>query len=222
MKQLKNETKLKTDAGKDTESLVTDAIQPLLKLGQTIKIPANQPIFHRGDLCESYFLVISGSVKVLITAVSGREIVLYHVGAGESCVLTTSCLMAGDNYPAEGISETEVTALVFDKATFHRSLQRSKTFRQFVFADLGKRFSGVILRIEQVSFSGVEARLAEHLLSHSPLVSATHQMLATDIGSAREVVSRQLKQFEINGWVKLGRARIEVLKPDALRQVFEN
>ncbi len=212
-----------SSSGNDVVNPVDTLIQPFLSLGQTTKIPGNQPIFHRGDLCESYFLVISGSVKVMLTAASGREIVLYHVGAGESCVLTTSCLMAGDSYPAEGITETAVTALVFDKATFHRSLHQSEAFREFVFADLGKRFSGVISRIEQVSFSGVDARLAEALLCQPqfPQVSATHQMLATDIGSAREVVSRALKLFETKGWVKLGRGHIDVLQPEALRQVLK-
>lgn len=226
MQSIGEQTAEPRKTGSDSEIInpIDVAIQPLLDLGQTTKIPANQPIFHRGDLCESYFLVISGSVKVMLIAASGREIVLYHVGAGESCVLTTSCLMAGDHYPAEGITETAVTALVFDKATFHRSLHESEAFRKLVFADLGKRFSGVISRIEQVSFSGVDARLAEALLCQPqfPQVFATHQMLATDIGSAREVVSRQLKLFETKGWVKLGRGHINVLQPEALRQVLNN
>ena len=222
MPGIQEETTVQHETTDNTADMISDSIRPLINLGQTTKIPSDQPVFHRGDLCESYFLVISGSVKVMLTAASGREIVLYHVGAGESCVLTTSCLMAGDHYPAEGITETPVTALVFDKATFHRAMHDSETFREFVFADLGKRFSGVISRIEQVSFSGVDARLAEALLNQPqfPQVTATHQMLATDIGSAREVVSRQLKHFETEGWVKLGRGHIEVLQPEALQQVL--
>lgn len=200
------------------------AILEMLDRALVTELAADQPVFHRGETCRRYLLVLEGRVKVAITSRSGREIVLYHVEPGESCVLTTSCLLGGDAYPAEGVTETPVSALLIDKTVFDQAMHASPGFREFVFANLGKRFSAVIERIEQVSFSGVDARLADFLL-HQPnpgRILITHQELATDIGSAREVVSRHLKTFERNGWISKGRGSITVLKPAPLRDLINN
>ncbi len=200
-----------------------DAFMPeMLDHAMTVELPAGQPVFHRGEACQRYLLVLAGRVKVTVTSRSGREIVLYHVGPGESCVLTTACLLGGDAYPAEGLTETEVSALLIDKPAFDRAMHASERFREFVFSNLGKRFSSVITRIEQVSFSGVDARLADFLL-HQPdpgHILITHQELATDIGSAREVVSRHLKAFENNGWIAKRRGSITILNAAALRDLL--
>ena len=97
-----------------------------------ITLPAQTVVFRQGDECRHYLLVLQGKVRVLTRALNGREIVLYRLGAGDSCVLTTACLFGKERYPAEGVTETAVTALTLPDGVFHRALQDSGAFREFV------------------------------------------------------------------------------------------
>jgi CRP/FNR family transcriptional regulator len=103
-----------------------------------VTFPAGQQLFYPGSRCENYLLVLAGVVKVQIMSESGREILLYHVHSGDSCVLTTSCMLSGDCYPAEGITEDEVTAFAMSSHAFNRCIEQSSFFREFVF----KNFEG--------------------------------------------------------------------------------
>ncbi|MGF1643310.1 MAG: Crp/Fnr family transcriptional regulator [Thiotrichales bacterium] len=192
----------------------------LLASARIARLTAGEFAFHRGVLCQNYLLVIAGRIKVSLTATSGREVTLYHVNPGESCVLTTTCLIGVERYPAEGLAETEVTALAIPRACFETTLDNSPRFRRFVFDNLGRRFADVLARMEQVHFGDIDSRLAAALLAiphESGALSVTHQTLANELGTAREVVSRHLKYFESRGWVRLSRNRIELLDFEALR-----
>lgn len=188
---------------------------------RVLSLSANQPAFHDGASCESYLLVVAGSVRVQAHGRNGRDIVLYRVRDGQPCILTTSCLLAGDHYPAEGIAETDVTAVALPAGLFYRGLNESDAFRRYVFRNYGQRLSALISRLEEVAFDRIETRLAQALLDKADdrgAVAATHQELASDLGTAREVVSRELKRFQSNGWVNLGRGSIVVLDATGLRQ----
>lgn len=203
--------------------LAADAeLEALLSRAQQVELAADMRVFAPGSACQSYLLVAAGRVRVQLLTISGREVVLYHVGVGESCVLTTSCLLGRTSYPAEGITETAVTALALAGTDFDRGLDSSPAFRRLVFGNLGRRLAEVIARMEQVAFGPIDARLAESLLTlvaqGNPL-QLTHQALAVELGSAREVVSRHLKRFEDQGWVRLGRGSIELLNPTALQDL---
>jgi CRP/FNR family transcriptional regulator len=194
-------------------------IHKLLTSAHDVTVPAGEVVFRRGDICENYLLVAKGSVKVVLTSASGREVLLYHVNPGESCVLTTSCLLGGDKYPAEGITETTVNALMLQRKVFDQALGESTQFRRFVFANMGRRFADVIARMETLNFTNIDARLAQTLLRRSKKqahLAITHQSLADDMGTAREVVSRHLKTFEQQGLIKLGRGEIGILNPKQL------
>lgn len=187
-----------------------------------VKVPAGVTVFHSGDVCENYLLVLRGSVRVQKLAENGREITLYRVENGGSCVLTTSCLMARERYPAEGITETEVLAAMISLPLFEKGLNESEGFRRFVFTAYAQRISHLILLVEEVAFGRIDGRLAQSLLElRNPegAVEATHQALAAELGTAREVISRQLKEFERQGWIALQRGRIEVLAPERLRRL---
>ena len=203
--------------------LAADAgLDALLSCGQRLELPADTPVFAPGAPCRNYLLVATGRVRVQLLTAGGREVVLYHVGAGESCVLTTSCLLGRTSYPAEGITETMVTALALSAGDFDRGLDSSPAFRRLVFGNLGDRLTDVIVRMEQVAFGPIDGRLADSLLklaAQTNPVQLTHQALALELGSAREVVSRHLKRFEDQGWVRLGRGSIELLNPSALREL---
>ena len=200
-------------------------LQQLGKQVQRVHLPAGQVVFHRGDTCRNYLVVVSGSVRVQTLSTGGREVVLYRVTDGQSCVITTSCLISDEAYPAEGVTDVETEALVIPHAVFNEALGYSEAFRRFVFANQGQRLGDLIQRVEDVAFGRVDARLAKHLVdrchNHPGSVSATHQQLASELGTAREVVSRQLKVFEREGLVAVHRGAVEVIKPDELIRVWQ-
>lgn len=190
---------------------------------QRVRLPAEQVVFHRGDACRNYLVLVSGSVRVQVFSPGGREVVLYRVGRGQSCVITTSCLISQEAYPAEGVTEQRTEALSIPKGLFDKALAQSENFRRFVFANQGRRLVDLIQRVEEVAFGRVDVRLARHLLERGERqagpINATHQQLAGELGTAREVVSRQLKAFEKKGWILLQRGSIELVQPQALARL---
>ena len=183
------------------------------------EVSAATTVFRPGGRCERYLMLLAGRVRVQMVAANGREVVLYRVSAGETCVMTASCLMAHRSYGAEGVTETDVVVLGLPKTTFDSLLARSALFREFALASYGERLSDLLLLVEEVGFQRVDVRLARLLLERAAerhAVSMTHQELAVELGTAREVVSRQLKEFERRGWLTLSRGRLEISDYDAL------
>ncbi len=202
------------------------AMQPLRAQVQLVRLPAGQSVFHRGDPCRNYLVVVSGQVRVQALSAGGREVVLYRVTDGQSCVITTSCLISRESYPAEGITESDTLAMVIPHTLFNEALGKSEAFRRFVFGNQGQRLSDLIQRVEDVAFGRVDARLARVLVDRCEnqpgSISATHQQLASELGTAREVVSRQLKVFERKGWISVHRGSVEVLQPQLLSLVWKH
>ena len=198
-------------------------VTQLMDAAILVKIPAGQQIFYQGKSCENYLLMLSGSVKTQILSSDGREVLLYHVQAGESCVLTTSCLLGGNEYPAEGYTESAVSAFVIPSHVFHRCLQQSEFFREFVFRNFSKRLADVINRMGTISFGSVDQKLAKALLAFGgKTIHKTHHELALELGSAREVVSRHLKRFESLGWLSLNRGNIEIIDFESLKKTVDS
>ncbi|MBT8126665.1 MAG: Crp/Fnr family transcriptional regulator [Gammaproteobacteria bacterium] len=201
-------------------SEIDDAvINSIFNKAGIINMPAKATAFRQGDTCSNYLLIVSGRIKVLTRAENGREIVLYRLSDGDSCVLTTSCLFGSARYPAEGITETDVVALAIPATEFHEAIQQSKSFREFVFGSFSSHLGSLIALVEEVAFGKLDIRLARHLIElggDNDSIDTTHQQLATELGSAREVISRQLKDFESKGWLKLHRGSIEIIEKQAL------
>lgn len=192
----------------------------LMESSNLVVIPSNQQLFYPGSICQNYLLVLTGIVKVQILSERGREVMLYQVQSGDSCVLTTSCLLSGDAYPAEGITESEVIAFSIPSHAFYRSMEQSSFFREFVFKNFSARLSKIICRMESVVFSTIDQRISKALLkTGEEIIKKTHHELAYELGSAREVISRHLKTFEIDGLINLKRGVIEIINRDALREI---
>lgn len=202
---------------------------PLAALGQEhrdavlasahpVRLPAEMRVFDPGSPCSQFLLVVDGCVRVQMIADTGRELVLYRVRRGETCVLTTSCLFGGEVYPAEGIVETETHAVAIPLARFLALIAASEGFRRFVFAGFGQRLAALLATVQDTVFHNLDGRLARALIARAGggPVALTHQALAAEIGTAREVVSRHLKQFEKAGLVRLARGRIEIADPHRL------
>ncbi len=194
-----------TLASADAES------QAVLDGALLISLSSDQAVFYAGSPCANDVLLLEGSVRVQVIGEGGREALLYRVLPGQSCVLTTCCILSGEDYPAEGFTESPVRALAIGKAAFDLALDRAPAFRRFVFANLGGRIAEVITRMEEVAFRPVERRLAAYLLAAPGPLQATPQEIAVDVGTAREVVSRHLKRLEAAGLVRLGRSSLEVI-----------
>lgn len=192
---------------------------------KVIDIPADTVIFGPGKPPEQLLLLLSGTVRVQKTSEEGREIVLYRVHAGESCVLTTACLMAYEDYSAEGIAETGLSAVAIPREVFDRMVADSSEFRQFVFTAYSRRMTDLFSVIEEIAFRRLDIRLAQKLIelaASQDTIQATHQKLAVELGTAREVISRQLSEFQRRGWIEPGRGVIRIRDRDAIRGLAEN
>jgi CRP/FNR family transcriptional regulator, anaerobic regulatory protein len=186
----------------------------LIQKSAVITVPADTVIFGPGKSPQNLLLLLEGRVRVQQVSESGREIVLYRVEAGESCVLTTACMLAHEDYSAEGIAETDVRAVAIPLAVFDDLVSKSVTFRDFIFRAYSKRITDLFQVIEDIAFQRVDIRLAQKLVDlarGTGQVRATHQQLAAELGTAREVISRQLGEFQRRGWIGQTRGAIELI-----------
>ena len=187
-----------------------------------VVLPPNYEVFHDGDLCENYIFVVDGATRVYKLFENGREMLLYRLQAGETCSLTTSVLLAGGHYTANAMTEAETRAVIMPIHLFHETFDKSKGFRDFVCSTFGGRIRDFIMLLESIATRNVDVRLARYLLenkSSENTIEASHKVLAFELGTAREVVSRHLKEFEANGWVRLSRKNIEIINMDRMGQL---
>lgn len=200
-------------------ALDASARERLLSQSQRAHMASGERAYLEGALARGYVLRLQGTTRVQKTSASGREVVLYRVGPGDTCVLTTSSLLGRRPFPAEGVAESDVTEMVVPPRLFHELMHESDDFRRFVLGNYGDLIGELIMLLDEVMFGRLDLRLAQLLLDAArgaARVERTHQQLALELGSAREAVSRLLKEFERRHWVALGRNRIELLDVEAL------
>ncbi len=177
------------------------------------RVERGKELFAPGAACQGFLLLLEGRVRVGVTAENGRRLLLYRVAPGQTCVQTTLCLMGGLDYSAEGAAETDLRFVLVPPPLFERLLRESPDFARFVFERFGARLAEMTRLIEMIAFLRVDARLAAALLARADVegeLTATHQELAEDIGAAREVVSRQLAEFQRAGLLRLARGKISL------------
>lgn len=193
---------------------------PLAQLaaGDLLHLPVGTKVFDEGQACMGFPLILSGSIRVIKAAPNGRELQLYRVGPGESCILSSSCLLGQANYHAQGIVEQDVEMLVLPAATFRSWLAEHESFRDYIFHLFSERLTDLMQLVSAVAFQKLDQRLAALLATKSSPIHSTHQALADELGSVREIVSRLLKNFAEQGWVKLGREQIEIIDAAALKR----
>ena len=185
-----------------------------------IRAPRGTVLFQPEAACQGFVVVRSGTIKVSLTAENGREIVLYRVRPGEVCLQTFGCLVNDAAYSAEGVAETDIEIELIPPDEFHRRVGNDSEFRSALFSAVAARFHDLERLVEDVALASVSERLARALLRLAQggnRVDATHEALATEIGSAREVVSRQLAQFARDGLVSAARGHITLSDPVRLQ-----
>ena len=184
--------------------------------------PANERIFFEGQECHRFILVTKGNLRVQKVANNGHEIVLYHLHPGESCRLTNICLLGRQHFPAEAITETEVEILSLPKHAFQEALDNCPHFRNEIFASIDDAMNELVTLVQEVAFGQLDHRLAQLLLKatkNKSTLHVTHQEIAMELGTAREVVSRLLKEFERNHWLKLHRGSVEITDRQKLSEL---
>ena len=186
----------------------------LQKRSRIMEMPADTVVFGPGKSPENMMFLLEGTVRVQQVSETGHEIVLYRIHAGESCVLTTACLLAIEDYAAEGIAETAIRAVAVPRALFDDLVAQSKSFRDFVFATFSKRITDLFRMIDEVAFQRIDVRLADRLIDLAQggdSVATTHQKLSVELGTAREVISRQLQEFHRRGWIEQSRGNVTLI-----------
>jgi CRP/FNR family transcriptional regulator, anaerobic regulatory protein len=201
-------------------NLEANARETLSKSARIVEAPVGTIGYREGGACGAYVMRLSGQSRVYKMSASGREILLYRVAAGETCVITTTCLLGNSNYPASTIVEEPIRDVIIPSPAFNQLMIDSKVFRTFVMTNYGALISDLIVLLDEVAFHSLDARLAKLLIdAGSATVARTHQLMADELGTAREVVSRQLKRFEQKNWVALGRGHVEVADRAALEKL---
>ena len=198
-----------------------ETLERIAREGVYRKAPAGTPMFHEHSPCSGFPLVLAGSIRVLQRYPNGRELQLYRVKPGESCLLSGSCLLGETNYAASGIAETDVELLILPPALFQELIAGDDSFRRHVFEVFGERLSALMQIVEAIAYQKLDQRLAALLVGRTAdgEIHATHQALADDLGSVREIVSRLLRSFEDRGWVDLGRERVRIVDRAALESL---
>ena len=182
-------------------------------------------VFGPENVPDSLIFLYEGAIRVSQTSGNGRDIVLYRVDAGESCVLTTACMLAEEAYNAEGIAETNIKVVALPKMSFDRLVAEEPAFRSFVFAAYSRRLIDLLRVVDDVAFGRIDVRLAERLLmlaGEDKEVAATHQEIASELGTAREVISRVLHDFQKRGLISQSRGRIALSDKSSLRAIAES
>ena len=194
------------------------ALEQLLSSATWMQVPAGTVLFDDHQVCEGFPFVVDGSVRVIKASANGRELPLYRVATGETCVISSSCLLAAEEYNARGVTENDTLLMLLPKPVFD-ALMSEAAFRSFVFHLFAERIAGLMQLIEAVAFQRLDQRLAAVLLGKGRLLHVTHQQLADELGSVREIVSRLLKGFAAQGLVRLGREQVEILDAAGLRRL---
>ncbi len=189
-------------------------VPELLSAAQLRLIPRDTRIYTEGDVCSAIAFILSGEVRVYKIGETGREITLYEIGSGDTCILNASCILAHTSYPANAVATSDVEVLLVPSAAFRRIVIGHEEMRDFVFTLLSQRLARVMELVEEVAFGRMDERLMEYLVEKSAnnSLETTHQKIANDLGTSREVVSRLLKDFERKRQVRLSRNSITLLR----------
>ncbi|MES9994389.1 MAG: Crp/Fnr family transcriptional regulator [Candidatus Thiodiazotropha sp.] len=199
-----------------------DFVRNFFNTSTIVQLASDQAICQQGMHCSHLALVIEGTARVYKIGENGREITLYRIGPGESCILTASCIMSNKPFPAFAVSEEPIKALIVSTADVVRWSNQEAAWRDYLFQLISDRLSDVISVVEEVAFRRVDRRLANYLLQHTDhgnrRMQVTHQSIASDLGTSREVVSRILKDFEQQQMISTSRGTITLEDRDRLSE----
>ncbi|MHC1742772.1 MAG: Crp/Fnr family transcriptional regulator [Syntrophobacteraceae bacterium] len=183
-------------------------------LGSVYKeLPARASLYTEGDSCQGIGFVLAGEIRVFKVGQETKEVTLYEIFPGETCILNASCILSNTRYPADAMTLTDVKMLFMPAGGFLHLMARHAELRAYIFQFLSQRLAEIIELLEEVTFGRLDLRLTDYLIqkAENGLLVTTHQNIANDLGSSREVISRLLKDFERKGKLTVSRNRIQLL-----------
>ena len=189
-------------------------------------VPEGQYLFNPGDQCDHYVYIQSGTVRVDLLSSNGQQLLLYRIQERQSCVMTTACLLGSSHYYAHAVTESPVELLLIPHSTFHNRMDDSPAFREFVFSGFAQRLALLMQRTAELATRSIDQRLAAALLAAADryypekIIMLTHEQLAVEVGTAREVISRRLANFEKQGLIFRHRGAVEILSSRDLEHLL--
>ena len=189
------------------------------QIASLARIPAGHDVFLEGDRVDAIALLISGVVRVYKIGETGREITLYRFGNGQSCILTANAILSQKTFQAVATVEKEAEAVMIPADTFRDWVILYDLWREFVFDLLSQRLSTLMTIVDEIAFRRMDTRIASLLVTRARAqnpMRITHQEIAAELGSSREVVSRLLEDFNERGLIRSARGEIEVLDMEGL------
>lgn len=199
--------------------------QLLYEAGQFIELPAGQMLMQQNQQCRFIPLVISGQLRVYTLSAGGREMTLFRTGPGDMCLLSIACQIKHQDFPALAQVEKAASLFMVPIPVYHQILEELPAWKDYLILTLYGHLTSTMQTLEAVAFSRTDRRLAEwlvnHMKPHENTIHCTHEAIAIELGTAREVVSRLLGDLKNQGAVSLGRGRIDIIKPSFLRMLSE-
>ena len=204
------------------ENSITDFLKANQSWVKKISVPEGMVVCHQGQVCADLVVLTSGVVRVYKPAEDGRSISLYHISAGESCILTAGCILNQQAFPAIAETKTDVEGIAIPAKLVKQWMNESETWRDYVIAILSQRFSDVIDLANSLAFDELKKRIVIWLLRNvsgeKHEIVATHQEIAEELGTSREVISRKLKKLERDGVIILERGKLHCVDINRLKE----
>ncbi len=199
-------------------SMLDDSIRYSINSGTTL--------MEHGELCNNVIIVLKGRIRVYRISQEGKEITLYRIGGGETCILSMGCVMDHDPLDAVAYVEEPTDLLAIPANLFNEILDKCPHFRKYLFKMLLKALSDVMMLTEEITFHGVNKRIASYLINKSSetrsmILYVTHETIARELGTAREVVSRMIKEFSSHGILEVSRGKIKILESSSLEEIMQ-
>jgi len=203
-------------------TLPPGALETLLAQSVRRSLQHKQVLARDGGECAYLPFVLEGTLRIYKASEGGKELTLYRIERGESCILSATCILNGGSFPAIAEAEGATEVLLFPSKLLLRLVEDNTEWRRYVFGLYSRRLEDVLSLVEEVAFHHVDARIAAYLIkraaAHKGVVSRTHGQIADELGTSREVVTRILKDLEADGLIATARGRVRVLRPDGLEQ----
>lgn len=202
-------------------------LDELLNLMNITQYPKGTVLLEEGHTCQNIAFILEGLIRVYKLSSEGKEVTLYRIGRGDTCVLSVSCIMGNKEYPAIVEVEEPVTLMTLSASYFKELFHENPSWQEFVFRSISQRLTEVMMVVEEITFKSMDKRLAWFLYEKlnvagsKPVIEVTHEYIALELGTAREVVSRVLKDFEKKGIIELSRGKIYVKDKQSLKKIID-
>lgn len=203
------------------DRLDKDLLTQTLSKTQTVSLKSGSIVFEELQPCNTFPFVLSGELRVFKRALNGRELSLYTVSPGDACVVSAGCLLGDEPYNAVGQVKEEVTLVMMPTDQFEKLLG-VRSFREYIFSLFSKRVLELMQLVNEVAFEKLDKRLAAFLLKKGNLIRMSHQEMADELGTVREIITRLLKNFADDSLIAISREQIKILDERRLKQVLEN